>query len=80
VDYAVEVRVGLKHGVLNAEGETVAKSLKLLGYDVNEVDAIKLYRIKIDAKSKDAAVATISEACEKLLANPVIQDYSVKVV
>ena len=80
MDYVVEVRVGLKEGVLDAEGETVQKSLGLLGFKVGKVEAVKVYRITLDAKSEGEAEETIKEACEKLLANPVIQDYEVKVL
>ena len=80
MEYTVEVRVELKRGVLDAEGETVQKSLRLLGYDVEQVEAIKVYRIRLEAESEEKAVAVMGDACERLLANPVIQDYQVRVV
>lgn len=79
MDYVVEVRVSLKEGVLDAEGETVAKSLGLLGFDVKKVEAVKAYKVTVAAKTKDEAKKTVTEACERLLANPVIQDYEVRV-
>ncbi len=80
MDYTVEVRVELKKGALDAEGETVAKSLGLLGYNVKKVDAIKVYKVTVDAKTKEDAVKVMGEASKRLLANPVIQDFSIKVV
>jgi len=80
LDYTVEVRVELKRGVLDAEGETVQKSLRLLGYSVSKVGTIKAYRITVDAKSREEAVAVVESASKRLLANPVIQDYSITVV
>ncbi len=80
MEHKVEVRVELKKGALDAEGETVAKSLGLLGYDVKKVDTIKVYKISLEATSKEDAVKRASEASERLLANPVIQEYSVTVV
>ena len=80
MDFTVEVRVELKRGVLDAEGETVAKSLKLLGFPVSKVDAVKVYRIAVEAKDRNDAVKKISDACNRLLANPVIQDYKITVV
>ncbi len=79
-EYVLEVRVELKKGALDAEGETVAKSLKLLGYDVKQVDTIKVYRIKANAKNEKEAIKSVSEASKRLLANPVIQEYKVSVV
>jgi len=80
LDYTVEVRVELKKGALDAEGETVAKSLGLLGYNVKKVDTIKVYQIIIEANSEQEAIDTLSEASKRLLANPVIQEFKIKVV
>ncbi len=80
MEYMVEVRVELKEGVLDAEGETVEKSLRLLGFDVKDVETVKVYRVVAEAESEEKAVESMGEACEKLLANPVIQDYQVRVV
>ena len=79
VDFIVEARISLKHGVLDAEGETIEKSLRLLGYPVESVETVRVYRITIQADSKQDALSKASEAAEKLLANTVIQDYELKV-
>ena len=76
----MEVRVGLKKGALDAEGETVQKSLKLLGYPVRKVDSVKVYRLVVEAASNREAREIVEEASKRLLANPVIQDYVVTVV
>ncbi len=75
--FLAEVRIELKKGVMDAEGETIQKSLKLLGYPVERVRAVKVYEILIDAKSKKDSEKKIEDACRKLLANPVIQNYSI---
>jgi phosphoribosylformylglycinamidine synthase subunit PurS len=80
VEFTVEVRVCLKKGALDAEGETVRKSLGLLGYDVSKVETVKVYRVVVEAKSKAEAVSVMDGAAKRLLANPVIQEYSVTVV
>ncbi|RLI95770.1 MAG: phosphoribosylformylglycinamidine synthase PurS protein [Candidatus Altiarchaeales archaeon] len=77
--YTIEVRIELKKGVIDAEGETVKKSLRLLGYNVDGVNTIKVYSIKINAESKEKAINEIDEACKRLLANPVIQNYKISV-
>jgi len=80
MDFTLEVRVELKRGALDAEGETIAKSLKLLGFPVSKVDSIKLYRVVVEAKSREEAVKRMNDAASRLLANPVIQEYSISVV
>jgi len=74
----IEVRILLKKGMLDAEGETIAKSLKLLGFNVLNCETVKDYVLTIEAESKQEAVEQAKGACEKLLANPVIQDYEIK--
>ncbi len=77
--YTLEVRIELKKGVIDAEGETVKKSLNLLGYKVEDVDTVSVYSINIDARSEKEAVKELDEACRRLLANPVIQNYTITV-
>lgn len=79
MNFEVEVRIELKPGVIDAEGETIQKSLKLLGYPVDKVKTVKVYVIDVNADSKKDAEEKIADACKRLLANPVIQNYSVKV-
>jgi len=77
--YKAEVRIQLKPGVMDAEGETVQKSLQLLGFPVKSVDSVKAYEIEIEAKSEDEARKKADQMCKRLLANPVIQDYSIEI-
>lgn len=80
MDYTVESRISYKPGVLDAEGETIQKSLGLLGYEAGKVEAVKVYRIKVSAESEQKAIELVKSASDKLLANSVIQDYEVTVV
>jgi len=80
MEYRIEVKIRLKKGVLDAEGETIQKSLRLLGYDVKKVDTIKCYELAVDAAGREEAMRRIEDSCRKLLANPVIQDYRIAVV
>lgn len=79
MEHVAEVRIELKKGVVDAEGETVKKSLDLLGFDFEEVKSIKMYSLSLEAENEKEAREKVEEACEKLLANPVIQDYSIEI-
>ena len=71
-----KVYVTLKEGVLDPQGKAVQHSLESLGY--NEVSDVRLGRymeIKFDGIEGDEARSRLKEMCEKLLANPVIEDY-----
>ena len=75
----IEIQVGLKSGMADPEGVNVKKALDLLGFDsVEKVDSVKCYRIIIDKKESDA-MKDAEEICKKLLANPVVHEYSISV-
>ncbi len=74
-----DVYIELKEGVADPEGEATLKALRLLGFRrVKRVSSIKVFRIELEAKSREEAEREIAEMCEKLLANPVIQKYSIR--
>ena len=75
----IEIQVGLKSGMADPEGVNVKKALDLLGFDsVQKVESVKCYRVIID-KKEDEAVSEAEEICKKLLANPVVHEYSISV-
>jgi phosphoribosylformylglycinamidine synthase PurS subunit len=72
----VKIFVSLKQGVLDPQGKAIERSLHTLGYnEVSEVRAGKYFELELDATSRHAAELRIGEICDKLLANPVIEDY-----
>jgi len=72
----IKIFVRLKEGVLDPQGKAVERSLHSLGYqEVRDVRVGKYIEISLDAPSRPAAEARIREMCDKLLANPVIEDY-----
>ena len=75
----IEVRVGLKKGMADPEGANVKKALKLLGFDnVDTVESVKFYKITIDMDEK-SALKEAEKMCQRLLANPVVHEYSITV-
>jgi phosphoribosylformylglycinamidine synthase len=72
----VKIFVSLKDGVLDPQGKAVERSLHTLGYkEVQDVRMGKYLEVSLDVPSRKAADVRIREMCEKLLANPVIEDY-----
>lgn len=68
-----EVKVELKEGVFDPEGENIKKALNLLGFtSVKNVKLATLYTIEMD--NEDG----IEEMCTKLLTNPVIHRYTIR--
>ena len=69
----------MKKGVADPEGDNVHKALKLLGFKgVRGVHSSKLYSIDVDSKDSGAARKDVEEMCRRLLANPVIHDYEIR--
>ncbi len=72
----VKIFVSLKNGVLDPQGKAIERSLHTLGYgEVHDVRVGKYLELEVDAPSPAAAELRIREMCDKLLANPVIEDY-----
>ncbi len=75
-----EVFVTLKEGVLDPQGQAIAQSLRALGFsEVRGVRQGKYMEIEIVGVSAAEAAARLDEMCKKLLANPVIEQYRVRV-
>lgn len=73
------VHVMLKDGVLDPQGEAVRHALGSLGFDgVEGVRQGKVIELDLTETDKDAAEAAVTKMCEKLLANTVIESYSVE--
>jgi phosphoribosylformylglycinamidine synthase subunit PurS len=72
----VKIFVSLKSGVLDPQGKAIERSLHTLGYsEVQDVRMGKYLEFIVEASSHEAAESRIREMCEKLLANPIIEDY-----
>jgi phosphoribosylformylglycinamidine synthase PurS subunit len=77
--YRAEITTQLKEGMLDPEGDTIQRALMHLGYGVSGVHTAKKLLIELEADSTDDARKMLDEMCQKLLANPVIHNYSIKI-
>jgi phosphoribosylformylglycinamidine synthase len=74
------VHVMLKNGVLDPQGEAVRHALGQLGFDgVEGVRQGKVIELDLTETDAEKARETVTQMCEKLLANTVIESYSVEV-
>ena len=75
-----KIYITLKKDVLDPQGSVIANSLKSLGFNnIEDVRQGKFIEIKLASENKEAANKQINEMCEKLLANLVIEDYTVEI-
>ena len=72
--------IRLRPGVLDPQGTTIRKALESLGFpEVRELRVGKVLELILDETDRARARARLDEMCRKLLANPVIEDYSIEV-
>jgi phosphoribosylformylglycinamidine synthase subunit PurS len=74
--YKAKIDVTLKKSVLDPQGKTVLASLKTLGFDEpQDMRVGKFFEITLDVPTKEKADAAVHDMCDKLLVNPVIEEY-----
>lgn len=75
--FRAKIKVTLRKSILDVQGKAVQSALRNLGYDSIESARIGKY-IELELNDQDEAEARkkTEEACQKLLANPVMEDYS----
>ena len=75
----VRVLVRLKPGILDPQGATVKRALAGLGFhDVTDLRVGKLIEVDLEAPTEERARQSVDEMCRKLLANPLLEDYTVE--
>jgi phosphoribosylformylglycinamidine synthase len=75
-----KVYVTLKSGVLDPQGETIKHALHSLGY--NEVEGLrqgKFFVLRLQGNDPQQARPQLEQMCQRLLANPVIEDYQFEI-
>ena len=74
----VQIIIRLKNGVLDPQGKTAQHALQALGFqEAAQVRIGKFIELELDGANPDQINARVREMCEKLLANPVIEDFEI---
>jgi phosphoribosylformylglycinamidine synthase len=78
--YTAEIRVMLKDGIADPQGQTIERALPALGYvGVSDVRVGKQIQLSLEAATVDEARTRAHEMCERLLANTVIESFEVTI-
>jgi phosphoribosylformylglycinamidine synthase len=78
--YEARVDVMLKSGIADPQGQTIERALPALGYEgVADVRVGKLITLSVEASDEAEARRRVTEMCDRLLANPVIEAYEVSI-
>lgn len=74
------IHITLKPGVHDPQGKAIANALASLGFNgVGEVRQGKYLELELGENDRAVALAAANEMCAKLLANPVIENYTVEI-
>jgi len=77
--FKATISISLRPSILDPEGQTIHHALDNLGYDqVDRVRMGKRAEVWIDEADEAAAREVAEEACEKLLANPVTENFEIE--
>jgi phosphoribosylformylglycinamidine synthase PurS subunit len=78
--FRVEIRVMPRASLLDPQGQAVGHALHALGFaDIGDVRVGKHLVVRLEAPTRDEATARARSMCERLLANPVTEDYQLLV-
>jgi len=78
--FRVEIRVMPRASLLDPQGQAVSHALHALGFaEVGDVRVGKHLVLRVDAPSRDDAAARARAMCDRLLANPVTEDFQLQV-
>ncbi len=76
----MKVEVKLKPVVLDPQGKTILMALHNLGYkEVQETRIGKLIELTVEDESDQKVKERVEEMCKELLANPIIEDFVIKI-
>ena len=77
----IQVLIRLKKGVLDVQGKAVARGLEDLGYrGVEDLTIGRLIEFNVSEKVKDDAINQVRKMCEKIFANPIMEDSEIRVI
>jgi phosphoribosylformylglycinamidine synthase subunit PurS len=75
--YKAEIKITLRENILDVQGKTIEHALSQLDYDMmDNVRIGKYITLEVEAQNDGQAEVFVKDACEKLLSNTVIEDFS----
>ena len=79
-NYTAQIKITLKKGILDVQGKAVEQALHSMEYtSITEVRIGKLVELKVQAENQVEAKNLVNQASEKLIANPIIEDFNIEI-
>lgn len=77
----VKIEISLKSGVLDPQAKTILNALESLGFDcIKDLKTKKVIELDLAMDSKEETLNKAKEMSEMLLANPVIENYTIELL
>ncbi len=79
--YNGSVKITLRKGILDVQGKTVEHALNSIElYMISNVRIGKYVELTVEADTPEIAHSIVTEACKKLIANPIIEDFEIIII
>ncbi len=76
--YQVSIQITLKKGILDVQGKAVENALHAIEFPMlNNLRIGKFVEMTVEAENNEKAKALVIDACNKLVANPIIEDFKI---
>lgn len=80
-NFRAAIRIQLRKQILDVQGKTVENALHSLHLQhLSDVHIGKYVELTVAAANRDAALASVEDACKKLIANPIMEDFHIDLV
>jgi phosphoribosylformylglycinamidine synthase len=79
MQYTADITISLRRGMLDPEANAIGHALQNLGFNVDSVVTAQQFTLTFEAASPDEAREQAEKMCLRLLANPVIHQYTIGV-
>jgi len=78
--YNATITITLRKGILDVQGKTVEHALHATGFPmVSHLRIGKFVELTVEAETTSAAYALVEDASRKLIANPIMEDFSISI-
>ncbi len=79
-NYRAVVRITLRKGILDVQGKAVENALHAIDFDtISDVRIGRYVELNVKANDTEAAKVLVADACKKLIANPIIEDFDIQI-
>ncbi len=80
MNFKATVKITLRKGILDVQGKAVENGLHSIEFkDISDVRIGRFVELNVTAADEKAAHDMVSDACKKLIANPIIEDFEIQI-